>query len=476
MINRVLIRIKVIQLLYSYLLVENQFSIESQPSAPTKEKRFAYNLYMDILELMATLSSVIEVKGGWRPLSETRFIRNILADDKIKSLQAKYQSEGFPFASVEQVLAERIKDSGLFKQFVKEGGANIITDEKVLKNIFDLILMTSPELNELIARRPNYTLKGVDRMRTMMEETFTNFFASAEHLPDALKTLRTSLDKARELYFRLLLLPVAITELREREIEEGRYKYLKNAEDLNPNLRFVDNELVKLIRDDEKVRAFEEKYKIFWLRDDETLIRKLLKAVMESELYRDYMLAPATDTSRDCDFWRNALRNIVFMNEDFLETLEDKSVFWNDDLDIIGTFVLKTIRRFGHAENESDDDSDFSNPVMSMYKDEEDASFGAELFTEVIKGKDYYRDLINESLDRSNWDFERMAYMDVVIIMTALAEIINFPKIPLSVSVNEYIEIAKYYSTPKSGPFINGLLGDIIFKLRNEGVIHKNFN
>lgn len=475
MINRVLIRIKVIQLLYSYLLVENQFSIESQPSAPTKEKRFAYNLYLDILELLATLSSEITVRGGWRPLAETRFIKNILADEKIKSLQSKYQGTAFPFARIEQLIAERIKESGLFKQFVKDGGASKITDEKVLKDIFDLVIMTSPEFTEIVSERENYTLKGVDRMRAMMDNTFVNFFASAEHLPDALKTLKASLDKSRELYFRLLLLPIAITELREREIEEARYKYLKKDEDINPNLRFIDNELIKHLREDPEIKAFEEKYKIFWLRDDERLIRNLLKEIMESEIYQEYMTFPATDNFRDCEFWRNVLRNIVFISPEFLETLEDKSVFWNDDLDIIGTFVLKTIRRFGNIGRDLEE-PDESEPVMSMYKDEEDAAFGAELFTDVIKDKDYYRDLINESLDRANWDFERMAYMDVVIIMTALAEIMNFPKIPLSVSVNEYIEISKYYSTPKSGQFINGLMGDIISKLQSEGLIHKKFN
>ena len=474
MINRVLIRIKVVQLLYSYLLVENQFSLESQPSAPTKEKRFAYQLYLDLLEMMANLAQIIKVRGGWAPLYETRFIRRVLSDDRIRSLRSKYQADGFPFHTVENILADRIKDSGLFKQFAKEGGSSSVADEMVLKNIFDMIIMTSPELNELISQRDNYTLKGVDRMRQMMEETFTNFFASAEHLPDALKTLQTSLEKARELYFRLLLLPVAITELREREIEEARFKYLKKEDDINPNLRFVDNELVRHLRENEVIREFEDKYKIFWLRDDEMLIRTLLKAIMESDLYKDYMTFPATDNFRDCEFWKNALKNIVFVNEDFLETHEDKSVFWNDDLDVIGTFVLKSIRRFANiGRDESEEEA--SEPILSMYKDTEDADFGAQLFSYVVRNKDYYRDLINESLDRANWDFERMAYMDVVIIMVALAEILNFPKIPLTVSLNEYIEIAKYYSTPKSGPFINGLLGDIIDKLRAEGVLRKDY-
>lgn len=474
MINRVLIRIKVIQLLYSYLLVEDQFSLESPALAPTKEKRFAYNLYMDILELMAGIAASLSIRGGGKPLAETRFMRRVMNDEKIRSLHSKYQSEGYPFEKIEGILIDRIRESGLFKQFVKDGGARNIQDENVLKNIFDMIIMTAPELTSMLPERENYSLKGVDRMRAMMDETFKNFFSSAEHLPDALKTLKNSLDKARELYFRLLLLPVAITELREREIEDARFKHLKREEDINPNLRFVENDLIKHIRNNEQVRAFQEKYKIDWLRDDDILIRQLLKAIMESDLYKEYMEFPATDNYTDCEFWRKALKYIVFVNEHFLESLEDKSVFWNDDIDVIGTFVLKSIRRFANIgkENISEEDSE---PIMSMYKDEEDAKFGEELFADVAGDKDYYRDLISQSLDRANWDFDRMAYMDVVIIMTALAEILNFPKIPLIVSVNEYIEIAKYYSTPKSGPFINGLLGDIIAKLQHEGVLKKKF-
>lgn len=472
MINRVLIRIKVVQLLYSYLLVENQFSLESQPSAPTKEKRFAYNLYLDLLNLMADIASSIEVRGKGYPLLETRFLRKVLTDEKIKSIRSRNRMEGNPFSSIADLLAAEIKESGLFKQFVKNGGAVNAADELVLKDIFNNIIMTSPELNALISQRENYSLKGVDRMRSMIDETFTNFLASAEHLPDALNVLKRSLDKARELYFRLLLLPIAITELREREIEEARFKYLKNEEDINPNLRFVENEFVRALAANEDIREYQEKFKIFWLSDDLPIVRSLLKRIMDSEIYHDYMDFPATDFHTDCDLWRNILKHIVFVDSDFLEFMEDKSVFWNDDLDFIGTFVIKTIRRF--------DSMNFNgvveeNPVLPMFKDDEDAAFGAELFTDVIRNKDYYRDLINNILDHSNWEMDRMAYMDIVIIMTALAEILNFPKIPINVSLNEYIEIAKYYSTPRSGQFINGLLGDIIVKLQDEGKLNKRF-
>ena len=174
---------------------------------------------------------------------------------------------------------------------------------------------------------------------------------------------------------------------------------------------------------------------------------------------------PRHDLQDDCDFWRTVYRRLILPNPDFLETLEDKSVFWNDDIDIIGTFVVKTIRRIEEGEGQ--------NSVLDKFKDEEDARFGGELIKAVLKNKDTYRGYIDRCLDQSLWESERLAFMDVVIMETALAEIMNFPKITLTVSLNEYIEIAKSYSTAKSGAFVNGILGDIVVKLQEEGLLFK---
>lgn len=472
MINRELIRIKTIQLLYSYLLVENPFSLESQPSAPTKEKRFAYSLYLDILNLMTRVASKVEVNRQ-TPLYDTRFIRNVLADEKIKSLQAKENAaRTFPFADLVPELAAAVKESAILKRALKYKEDDII-DENIWKDIFELILMPNTALNEEISRRENFSLKGVDRMRGLMEETFRNFFASADNLPDALKVLKFSMDKTREFYVRLLSLPIAITELRRRDIENARFKFLKTAEDINPSLRFVENQYVKTLEEDEELRGAIAYYKIDWIAEDENLVRSLLKKIMQSNLYVEYMEKPLTDFHEDCELWRSIYKFIIFIDENFLELLEDKSVFWNDDIDIIGTFILKTIKRLGNSTEEKEK---FDSVLLPMYRNDEDARFGAELFSEVIRNKDYYRNLILSNVDSNQWEAERLAFMDVVIMMTALAEIMKFPKIPLTVSLNEYIEIAKYYSTAKSGGFINGFLYNIISKLQQEGKILKTFN
>ncbi|MDE6794391.1 MAG: transcription antitermination protein NusB [Muribaculaceae bacterium] len=465
MINRVLIRIKVIQLLYSYLLIENHFMLESQPSAPTKEKRFAYSLYLDMLILMVKISERIEKRGGYRPLDDTRFIKKILADDTIKALLKKYQVQPFPLEGVVDSLAEVVKESGLFKTFVKNLNTETPEDDQIWEKIMNLIILPDPALNRAISKRENFTLRGVERMKGMLEVTFSNFYASRDNLDDALNTLNLSMKKARDLYFRLLILPQELVRLRESQIEDNRNKYIPTAEDLNPNMRFVDNAFVKVVEQDEDVEKYCEENKISWLPAHKELLESLLKTIMASDLYAEYMDFPATDLHTDTEFWRNVYKQIILHDEDFLEALETESVFWNDDLEIIGTFVLKTMKRF-------EEDSAHS-PVLPMYKDEEDARFGKQLFTDVVRNKDVYRRYIDDFINVEHWDTDRLAVMDVVITMAALSEIINFPKIPLVVSINEYIELAKSYSTSKSGSFVNGLLSSIVTRLKEQGKINK---
>lgn len=471
MINRILIRIKVVQMLYSYLLVEKDFSLESQPSAPTKEKRFAYSLYLDLLTLMVQLSDTVERRGQGTPLAESRFIKGVKNDDRMRSLLARYRAEGFPFASVASSLAEKIKTSAIFKDYCTRGRDIPNADATVWKNIFDLIIVPDAALDTEIRRRENYTMHGVERARELMQTTFTDYFSSRGDSVSIQNALRQSLDAARELYFRLLWLTVELTELRERQLDDARHKYLPSAEDLNPSLRFVENQLVAAIRENPEVAEFTEKQKISWRQESPYMLQTLLKTIMETDIYRDYMAAPVSDFATDCEFWRNIYRQVIFTNETFLAELEDKSVFWNDDLDIIGTFVLKTLKRFDEAQLHGTQGT--GSPILPKFKDEEDARFGRELMGYVLAEKESYRELIDEFIDKRVWDTERIALMDMVILYTAMAELLHFEKIPAQVTVNEYIEMARAYSAPKSAQFVHGILGVIINRLNEEGRIRK---
>lgn len=467
MINRVLIRIKVVQLLYSYFLVQNNFTVQSAPTAPTKEKRFAYALYLDYLYLMMDIAESINQRTKNSPLYETRFIQRLLSDNIMRSVCGRYSGGHCPLEPCVDELCDRIKNSAIYKNFLKDTKV----DSKIWPDLFRHFISVDSRIHTIAEGYENYSLRGVDRAKEMIAQTFSEFASSQDNVFDGLADLRSSLEKARELYFRLLMLPIEITYQREVEIDERRHRYLASDEDLNPNPKFIDNELVKLLSDDEIIKEFAQKNKISWVEQDRELIRHLLKKIMESDLYKTYMADPVSDLHEDCEFWRKAMRNIILSDPDFLEILETMSVFWNDDVDIMGEFVLKTFRRF--EEKASQPDSDIKDPVMPMYKDDEDAKFGRELFEATVKNHAVYRGYIDEALNTQHWDSERLAYMDVVIMETAIAEILNFPKIPIQASLNEYIEIAKCYSSGKSGSFINGLLASVITNLKESGKLRK---
>lgn len=464
MINRVLIRIKTVQLLYSYILVQKPFSLESQPSSPTKEKRFAYNLYLDVIYLLYKIAHRIQGKNKVLPLAQTSFIAKLEDDEKLKALKHTYSSGNYPFASIEGILSDQIKNSFIYSEFKENKNSDGAL--RIWEDIFKSIIINSPEFNSILTSLSGYSLSGVERMKTMMENTFSNFYATRENINDALSTLKKSMDKARELYMRLLSLPVELTNRRRDQLTISSRKFTATIDDINPNMRFVENYLPKLIEDDSTYQEYIEKNPISLISEDPELLSLLLRDILNSDLYKDYMQKSSNDLKSDLEFWREVYKQIIFENENFLEYMENKSVFWNDDLEIIGTFVLKTLRRFEESENKK-------NAVLPMFKDEEDSLFGEELFKSVVKNKDIYHNYINKFLEKDKWDSERLAFMDVVITMTALAEILNFPKIPLVVSINEYIEIAKSYSTSKSGSFVHGLLAGIISNLQEDGVLKK---
>ena len=177
------------------------------------------------------------------------------------------------------------------------------------------------------------------------------------------------------------------------------------------------------------------------------------------------MASETSSYEEDRELWRKLYKNIIFNNIELDQVLEDQSLYWNDDKEIVDTFVLKTIKRF-------DEKNGAKQELLPEFKDEEDQDFARRLFRRTILNADYYRHLISENT--KNWDLDRVAFMDVVIMQIALAEILSFPNIPVSVSLNEYVEIAKLYCFPKSGGFINGTLDGIVNSLKKENKLTKN--
>lgn len=282
-------------------------------------------------------------------------------------------------------------------------------------------------------------------------------------MQDALKELRKSLDKAYELYHYLLLLPVELTRLQELRIDNARNKYLPTPEDLNPNMKFVENRFVAKMRQSEMMQEFLKTTPLSWRKND-IYLRLTLDKILNSDRYKAYMETPQSDLASDCELWKDLMKKVIFPDDELCDVLEEESVYWNDDLETIGTFVLKTIRRF------ADDGYD---KLLPQFKDEEDSRYSERLFRNAAEHESEYMALIDKFVVKDSWDTERLAFMDVVILLTAIAEVENEPSVPTKVTLNEYIEISKYYSTTKSGAFVNGILNSIINYLKKEGLLNK---
>ena len=282
-------------------------------------------------------------------------------------------------------------------------------------------------------------------------------------LKDALKQLSKSFDKSYELYNYLLLLIVELTDLQDRRLDDAKNKYLPTEEDLNPNTRFIDNRLVDMLRNNQMLKDFVAENKFTW-KDDDLFMKLLLDKILHSEIYEKYMADDDDSLAHDCELWKQLFKQVILPDDDFAQLLENKSVYWNDDLDIMGTFAIKTIRRFEEGEAE---------PILPMYKDAEDEDFGKLLFMKSIAAKEENDQLI-DSFVTDKWDVERVAFMDRIVMDVCITEVKEFLSIPTSVSLNEYIEIAKCYSTPKSGIFVNGILNAIVRHLKAKRIIVKD--
>jgi len=285
-----------------------------------------------------------------------------------------------------------------------------------------------------------------------------------KNLDTAEKELFFSLSKAYDLYNYLLLLMVEVTKQANKRLNAAKNKLVPTKEELFPNTKFVENRFIAQLEVNKQLLEFSNNQKKTW-ENEADFVKTLCDKILESGIYKEYMASETSSYEEDRELWRKLYKNIIFNNIELDQVLEDQSLYWNDDKEIVDTFVLKTIKRF-------DEKNGAKQELLPEFKDEEDQDFARRLFRRTILNADYYRHLISENT--KNWDLDRVAFMDVVIMQIALAEILSFPNIPVSVSLNEYVEIAKLYSTPKSGGFINGTLDGIVNSLKKENKLTKN--
>lgn len=297
----------------------------------------------------------------------------------------------------------------------------------------------------------------------VLQIVFAYYQNGSDDLKMAENELFLSLRRSYDLYYYFLLLIVEVTRLHERQLDTRKHKYLPTSDELNPNMRLVNNRLARQIEANGKLQAYVKEHGVSWVNETD-FVKRVLELILNSELYAEYKDSEDDSYETDREFWRAVFRKLICRNEELENALEDISIYWNDDIEIIQTFVIKTIKRFEEAHGSRQE-------LLPMFKDEEDRDFAIQLFRKTLLYGEEYRERIDRHL--RNWEAERVANMDLYIMQMALAELLHFPNIPVNVTLNEYIDAAKAYSTPKSGTFINGILDSIVQELAQEKLLFK---
>lgn len=275
------------------------------------------------------------------------------------------------------------------------------------------------------------------------------------------KFLFHSLDSMYDLYLSLLALLSELHKKSKDHNQKLQKKHLGTEADRNPNLKFQDNQLLNLISSNKMLQEAIAKRKLnFWDLDFE-YVDILFKAILKSEIYENYINNPDNNFKRDKQFVLDVFTEIIAPNEKLYDYLEDKKITWVDDFPVVNTTILKVLRKLKLSSPET-------ALLPELYKDEEDREFAKDLFNKTLLNSSKFSEEISGKT--TNWDSERLASLDDVLLKMAICEFQKFPSIPHKVTINEYLEIAKEYSTPKSSLFINGILDKIVKEYQSENL------
>ena len=298
----------------------------------------------------------------------------------------------------------------------------------------------------------------------IVQLTYAYYQNGNKNIDTAEKELFFSLSKAYDLYNHLLALIVALTKESRRRLEVLQAKARREGTP-EPPQKFAFNRFALQLEGNKQLMEFVETQKRTWA-DEPEFVGRLLEQIEQSQIYTEY-LEGDDSYEADRELWRRLYRTLIQDNADLDQILEEQSLYWNDDKEVVDTFVLKTIKRF-------DEKNGSKQELLPEYDSEEEKDYARKLFRAAILNADEYQRYMSEA--SLNWDFSRLAYMDVIIMQIAIAEMLTFPTIPLNVTINEYVELAKVYSTPRSFGYINGMLDAIARHLIRQGRLMKQLD
>ncbi|OFX42157.1 MAG: transcription antitermination factor NusB [Bacteroidetes bacterium GWA2_30_7] len=297
----------------------------------------------------------------------------------------------------------------------------------------------------------------------VMHILYAYFNAESPDFSKFEKELQFSINKSYDLYHFLLSLILDIRRFLDLKLDNAKSKRILLDSDIHPNTRFLDNQFLIQLSTNIQLRDFLNVKKLSWVNHPE-IIKNLYISIQNSEYYKEYMSLESSDYAQDKQFISNIFEHIFVNDEELFNTLEEMSIYWNDDIEFVISMILKTIKCF--KENDT-----VSAKLLPLYKNTDDKEFIVTLFKKTIANSTENTKLIDSYI--KNWEIDRIAFMDILIMQLAITEAVEFSSIPIKVTLNEYIDIAKFYSTAKSGNFINGVLDKIFTDLKKEKKIVK---
>ncbi len=301
----------------------------------------------------------------------------------------------------------------------------------------------------------------------MLQALYSFFQSDDDDLPAGEKKLLRNIERIYELYICILSFMAELHHFYALRVEEAKLKYFPTPEELNPNTRFIDNRLISQLVSNRQFLKRMEQFNTNWAEEDD-MLRFYFNELRAGEDYQAYMKAPTCSYEDDRNFLIKLVKNLLYDSPRLQSWIEEKNIFWSDDYDTALVMIVSTFKSFKPSHNEF-------TPLPALFSnqedEQEDLEFAKELFRKTIIHSAEYTDLIASKAE--NWEIERIAFMDILILKMSITELRHMTSIPTKVTLNEYIEIAKQYSTPKSKVFVNGILDKLLIQFRENNQIRK---
>ncbi|MEA3451027.1 MAG: transcription antitermination factor NusB [Bacteroidota bacterium] len=299
----------------------------------------------------------------------------------------------------------------------------------------------------------------------VLQTLFSYNSGALDDLDKAEKDLIYTFERIYDLYHNILLLLVELSDFANLKIEKAKTKLITTEDDLNPNTKFVDNKIFVQLKENRQLNEYLNDRKYSWTNNNQDVLKDIYQTFSESEEFIKYMNSDDNSYDADKRILLYLIEIILYNCKSLYSTLEEESIFWIDNIDFVLLATTITVDKLsiGH---------DMNRKLLRQFKNNDDKDFAIELLHKTILNSDKYTEIIKKNI--INWDFKRISFIDRIILQMSLAELIEFPEIPIKVSLNEYIELAKKYGIPKkSSNFVNGILDKIVKNLKKENIIKK---